>query len=121
MKYLRILALLFCCHAALAQTPAKPDERTEEQKKKDWENFQKMVEARYHNDWPWLQRYAGDNEKVPAPAPGERRVIFMNEKDILKEGFKAGEQVDLFNYHENRERVARLFVIVPYNAVILRL
>jgi len=45
----------------------------------------------------------------------ERRVIFMNRKDIKKAGLRAGEKVDLFNYHGGRERVARLFVIVPYN------
>ncbi|MCR8556339.1 FdhF/YdeP family oxidoreductase [Mucilaginibacter sp. BJC16-A38] len=45
----------------------------------------------------------------------ERRVIFMNRKDIQKAGFKEGEQVDLFNYHGGKERVARLFVVVPYN------
>jgi len=45
----------------------------------------------------------------------ERRVIFMNHKDIQKAGFAAGEKVDLFNYHNGRERVARLFVVVPYN------
>ncbi len=46
---------------------------------------------------------------------GERRVIFMNEKDILDGGFQAGEKVDLFNYYEGVERIARLFIIVPYN------
>ena len=45
----------------------------------------------------------------------ERRVIFMNPKDIEKAGFKAGDKVDLYNNHNGRERVARLFVIVPYN------
>lgn len=45
----------------------------------------------------------------------ERRVIFMNRKDIQKAGFKEGEKVDLFNYHGDKERIARLFVIVPYN------
>ena len=45
----------------------------------------------------------------------ERRVIFMNEKDIKKAGLKAGDKVDLFNYHGGKERVARLFVIVAYN------
>ena len=45
----------------------------------------------------------------------ERRVIFMNEADILRAGFKAGEKVDLFNYHGGKERVARLFIVVPYN------
>lgn len=45
----------------------------------------------------------------------ERRVIFMNEADILKAGFKAGDKVDLFNHYGNKVRVAKLFVIVPYN------
>jgi molybdopterin-dependent oxidoreductase alpha subunit len=46
---------------------------------------------------------------------GERRVIFMNAEDIRDGGFEAGERVDLFNYHEGVERVARQFVIVPYD------
>jgi molybdopterin-dependent oxidoreductase alpha subunit len=45
----------------------------------------------------------------------ERRVIFMNEKDILLAGFKAGDKVDLVNNHGGVERVAKLFVIVPYS------
>jgi molybdopterin-dependent oxidoreductase alpha subunit len=45
----------------------------------------------------------------------ERRVIFMNPQDIAKAGFMQGDKVDLFNYHDGIERVARLFVIVPYN------
>jgi len=39
----------------------------------------------------------------------------MNPADIEKEGLKAGEKVDLYNNHGGRERVARLFIIVPYN------
>ncbi|WP_259069432.1 FdhF/YdeP family oxidoreductase [Mucilaginibacter sp. X4EP1] len=45
----------------------------------------------------------------------ERRIIFMNPKDIEAAGFKAGDKVDLFNYYGDVERVARLFIIVPYN------
>jgi anaerobic selenocysteine-containing dehydrogenase len=44
----------------------------------------------------------------------ERRVVFMNPKDIAQAGFKAGDQVDLFNYDDGIERIAPLFVIVPY-------
>ncbi len=44
-----------------------------------------------------------------------RRVIFMNENDIAAGGFKAGDKVDLFNYFDGVERVAYLFVIVPYD------
>ncbi|WP_214070914.1 FdhF/YdeP family oxidoreductase [Mucilaginibacter sp. dw_454] len=45
----------------------------------------------------------------------ERRVIFMNRKDIREAGFKEGELVDLYNTHGDKERVARLFIVVPYN------
>jgi len=45
----------------------------------------------------------------------ERRVILMNKEDITSGGFEPGEKVDLFNYHGGTERVARLFIIVPYD------
>ena len=45
----------------------------------------------------------------------ERRVIFMNAKDILKENLKSGDVVDLFNYSDGVERIAHKFIIVEYN------
>ncbi|MES2780645.1 MAG: FdhF/YdeP family oxidoreductase [Bacteroidota bacterium] len=45
----------------------------------------------------------------------ERRVIMMNENDIAKQGLKAGDVVDLFNYHNGIERVAHNFIVVKYN------
>lgn len=44
----------------------------------------------------------------------ERRVIFMNPKDIDSAGFKAGDKVDLFNYDDGIERIAPLFIVVSY-------
>ncbi|MCF3110651.1 FdhF/YdeP family oxidoreductase [Niabella sp. CC-SYL272] len=44
----------------------------------------------------------------------ERRVVFMNQKDIDHAGFKDGDKVDLFNYDDGIERVAPLFIIVAY-------
>nr|WP_278036474.1 molybdopterin dinucleotide binding domain-containing protein [Flavobacterium nitratireducens] len=44
----------------------------------------------------------------------ERRVVFMNPKDIEKAGFKNGHKVDLFNYDDGIERIAPLFIIVSY-------
>ncbi|MBS0030819.1 FdhF/YdeP family oxidoreductase [Chitinophaga sp. 22321] len=44
----------------------------------------------------------------------ERRVIFMNQKDIEEAGFVPGEKVDLFNYDNGIERIAPLFIIVAY-------
>ncbi len=45
----------------------------------------------------------------------ERRVIFMNIKDISRLGFKPGDVVDLFNYHDGVERVARKFIIIEFS------
>ncbi|SFI13930.1 FdhF/YdeP family oxidoreductase [Halpernia frigidisoli] len=45
----------------------------------------------------------------------ERRVIFMNEKDMAKRGLKKLDVVDLFNYYGNVERVARKFLVIPYS------
>ena len=45
----------------------------------------------------------------------ERRVIFMNEKDIARLGFKGGDIVDLYNYHGGVERVAHKFIIIPFS------
>lgn len=44
----------------------------------------------------------------------ERRVIFMNAQDMEKAGLKAKDQVDLYNYDDGIERVAKLFLVVPY-------
>jgi len=45
----------------------------------------------------------------------ERRVIFMNEKDIARLGFMAGDIVDLYNYHGGVQRVAHKFIIIPFS------
>ena len=45
----------------------------------------------------------------------ERRVIFMNENDMMRAGLKAGEKVDVINHHGGVERAARMFVVVPYD------
>lgn len=44
----------------------------------------------------------------------ERRVVFMNKKDIESLGLKKGDLVDLFNYDDGRTRIAHLFVIIEY-------
>ena len=45
----------------------------------------------------------------------ERRVVFLNEEDCLERGLKEGDLVDLVNRSDGRERVARLFLVIPYN------
>ena len=45
----------------------------------------------------------------------ERRVVFMNEKDIQRLGLQNKEVVDLYNYHEGKERVAHKFIVIAYD------
>jgi len=45
----------------------------------------------------------------------ERRVIFMNAKDIANQNLKAGDVVDIYNHHGGIERIAHKFIIVGYN------
>ncbi|MCW3109075.1 MAG: hypothetical protein JWQ09_3581, partial [Segetibacter sp.] len=45
----------------------------------------------------------------------ERRVVFMNTKDMEKAFVKAGDVVDLYNNADGVERVAHNFIVVEYN------
>ncbi|WP_247236117.1 FdhF/YdeP family oxidoreductase [Telluribacter sp. SYSU D00476] len=45
----------------------------------------------------------------------ERRVVFMNPKDISAAGFTPGEVVDIYNTTDGKERVARTFILVAYD------
>ncbi|HEY5408897.1 MAG TPA: FdhF/YdeP family oxidoreductase [Ginsengibacter sp.] len=45
----------------------------------------------------------------------ERRVVFMNEKDIIKLGLKNRDVVDLFNNSDGTERIAHKFLVVQYD------
>jgi anaerobic selenocysteine-containing dehydrogenase len=45
----------------------------------------------------------------------ERRVVFMNKRDLDKRDLKEGDVVDLINEHDGRKRVARKFIAVEYS------
>jgi molybdopterin-dependent oxidoreductase alpha subunit len=45
----------------------------------------------------------------------ERRVIFMNEKDMTTEGVKSGDVVNLFSHFNGVERTSPRFIVVPYD------
>jgi molybdopterin-dependent oxidoreductase alpha subunit len=44
-----------------------------------------------------------------------RRVVFLNEEDIAAAGLRGRQAVDLVSHFEGEERIARRFVIVPYD------
>jgi molybdopterin-dependent oxidoreductase alpha subunit len=45
----------------------------------------------------------------------ERRIILMNEKDMLTEGLRMRDVVDLFGSFNGVQREARQFIVVPYD------
>lgn len=45
----------------------------------------------------------------------ERRVVLMNEEDILKAGFRPGDVMDLYNFDDGQKRVAGKFILVKYD------
>jgi molybdopterin-dependent oxidoreductase alpha subunit len=44
----------------------------------------------------------------------ERRVVLVNKNDLHRAGFVDGDVVDIYNYDDNIERVARKFVVIEY-------
>ena len=44
------------------------------------------VKAQDNTDWPNIKKYEDQNSKVPPPAPGEKRVVFMG--NSITEGWK---------------------------------
>ena len=45
----------------------------------------------------------------------DRRVVFLNREDIAALGFESRQVVDLVSHFEGEERVARRFLVVPYD------
>ena len=45
----------------------------------------------------------------------ERRVVFLNREDVREAGLDEGQAVDLVSHFEGEERVARRFLVVPYD------
>ena len=50
------------------------------------EKNRKDYADRLSKDWPFIKRFESENSTVPAPAPGEKRVVFMG--NSITEGWK---------------------------------
>ena len=50
-----------------------------------------------HNDWPWLSRYSDANARLPPPAAGEKRVVFMGNSITENWG---SEDPDFFSHND---------------------
>ena len=55
-----------------------------------------------------------ENDRYRGISDG-RRVVFLNEEDIVAAGLRARQVVDLVSHFEGEERIARRFVVVPYD------
>jgi lysophospholipase L1-like esterase len=76
--------------------PISHEKTSAQKKQQDWNNFMKMIDDRLHNDWAWLKRYEADNNKMPAPSPGEKRVIFLG--NSITEGW-INQDPEFFKSH----------------------
>ena len=45
----------------------------------------------------------------------ERRVVLMNREDIQADGLKQGDVVNLIGHYKGQRRVAKSFIVVPYD------
>ena len=43
------------------------------------EDWKAQHDKQLKEDWPWLSHFRDDNSKLPPPAPGENRVVFMGD------------------------------------------
>jgi molybdopterin-dependent oxidoreductase alpha subunit len=55
-----------------------------------------------------------ENDRYRGISDG-RRVVFLNEADIAAAGMQAQQVVDLVSHFEGEERIARAFIVVPYD------
>ena len=55
-----------------------------------------------------------ENDRYRGISDG-RRVVFLNGEDIAAAGLKAQQVVDLVSHFEGEERIARRFIVVPYD------
>jgi molybdopterin-dependent oxidoreductase alpha subunit len=55
-----------------------------------------------------------ENDRYRGISDG-RRVVFLNGEDIAAAGLKAQQVVDLVSHFEGEERIARAFIVVPYD------
>jgi molybdopterin-dependent oxidoreductase alpha subunit len=55
-----------------------------------------------------------ENDRYRGISDG-RRVVFLNEADIAAAGLQARQVVDLVSHFEGEERIARAFIVVPYD------
>jgi lysophospholipase L1-like esterase len=77
----KLIITLLIPAAGWSQAPAAPQD--EAALRKAYDAAQKRLQ-----DWPALNRYRAENEKTPAPAAGENRVVFMG--DSITDGWGHG-------------------------------
>lgn len=92
-KTLITAALIFTAFAAKAQQTTTNNMTPDDAKK--WQD----PEFSFHNDWPNIRKYQDENSKLPPPAPGENRIVFMG--NSITEFWKVNDP-DYFTTYVNR-------------------
>ena len=82
--------LVFCPQAFCQATPASSSqsEKAAQAPPAGWEQltpYQQSQLERTYNDWAYLEKFRAADAAMPAPAPGETRVVFMG--DSITEGW----------------------------------
>ncbi len=75
------------------------------------DNEYKLTTLRSHDQYNTT--IYGNNDRYRGIYNG-RRVVFMNEEDMKRDGLTKGEFVDLVSFYDEKERVAPQFAVVPY-------
>jgi lysophospholipase L1-like esterase len=83
-------AVLFFAASAFAQapTPSSPLTKPADPAETFWSElnpYQKSLVERMYTDWGFLAKYRDADQSLPAPKPGENRVVFMG--DSITEGW----------------------------------
>ena len=87
LKFVSVIIILIMtgCLGLMAQNN-QPKPTPEQQ-----QALKKAEEERFHNDWANLARFHDENTKIGAPAPGEKRIVFMG--NSITEGWSRTDSV----------------------------
>jgi acyl-CoA thioesterase-1 len=89
-----VVAMLFAAsaHAQAPSASATPASKPTDPAETFWAQlnpYQKSLVERMYTDWAFLAKYRDADQALPAPAPGENRIVFMGDSITEAWGMKA--------------------------------
>jgi lysophospholipase L1-like esterase len=73
LKFVSVIIILIMTGRLVLMAQNNQPKPTPEQQ----QALKNAAEERFHNDWANLARFHDENTKIGAPAPGEKRIVFM--------------------------------------------